>query len=203
MYCIFEKKLYLCTVYIFMNNMLDLITQNWKLILLLFVVLIIWAVLKWVLEWVRDGTVFTIPWVNPKYVIKPYFFSIAEKEFYTSLRKVLYYNYWFKYEVYPKVRLADVLKSEQWDKWWKRLAPRHIDFLIVNKEQNFKPMLAIELDWDSHKQYRQYKSDKFKNEVFDNSELPLRRFNNSTSNNEEIIRMNITQYLWTPTKQNT
>ena len=180
--------------------MLDLITQNWKFILLLIVVLVIWAVLKWVFEWLMEWT--TIPWINkyPKYIIKPYFFSIAEKEFYTSLKKVLYYNYWFKYEVYPKVRLADVLEPEKWDKWWKRLAPRHIDFLIVNKEQDFKPMLAIELDWASHKQYNQYKSDKVKDETLKNSGLPLKRFNNSTSNNEEIIRMNIVQYLWTPTK---
>ena len=76
---------------------------------------------------------------------------------------------------------------------------RHVDFLIVDKDQAFKPMLAIELDWNSHKQYRQSKSDKFKNEVFEDSPLKLIRFNNST-NNEEIIRMNIVQYLWTPTK---
>lgn len=200
MYCNSEKKLYQLVVYIFINNMIDLITQNRKFILIL-VVLIVLAILKWVLEW--NGAGISIPWVNPKYVIKPYFFSIAEKEFYTSLRKVLYYDYWFKYEVYPKVRLADILKPEEWDKWWKRLAPRHVDFLIVDKEQDFKPMLVIELDWDSHKQYRQYKSDKFKNEALKNATIPLTRFKNNISNNEEIIRMNIAQYLWTTTKQNT
>ena len=181
--------------------MLDLITQNWKFMLILIVVLIVWALLKWVFEWLMDRG--AIPWINYKYPVKPYFFSYAEKNFYTNLKKVLYNNYWFKYEIYPKVRLADIFEPEKWGKWWKRLAPRHVDFLIVDKDQDFKPMLAIELDGDSHKQYRQYKSDKFKNEVFGNSELHLRRFDNSTSNNEEIIRMNITQYLWTPTKQNT
>ena len=200
MYCNSEKKLYQLVVYIFINNMIDLITQNRKFILIL-VVLIVLAILKRVLEW--NGACISIPWVNPKYVIKPYFFSIAEKEFYKSLKKILSYNYWSKYEVYPKVRLADILKSEKWDKWWKRLAYRHIDFLIVDSEQDFKPMLAIELDWDSHRQYRQIKSDKFKDEALKNSNLPLRRFNNSISNNEEIIRMNIAQYLWTPTEQNT
>lgn len=182
--------------------MLNLITQNWKFILLLIVVLVIWAVLKWALEWLIDRTSISIPWVNPipKYVIKNYFFSNAEKEFYKSLKKVLSYNYWFKYEAYPKVRLADILKPEKWDRWWKRLAYRHVDFLIVDSEQDFKPMLAIELDWDSHKQYRQSRSDKIKDEVFENSGLHLKRFSNSTSNNGEIIRMNIVQYLWTPTK---
>lgn len=178
--------------------MLDLITQNWKSILIIIVVLIIWAVLKWALEWFIEST--TIPWINKyKYHIKQYFFSYAEKEFYTNLKKVLYNNYWFKYEVYPKVRLADIFEPEKWDKWYKKLRMRHVDFLIVDKDQAFKPMLAIELDWNSHKQYRQSKSDKFKNEVFEDSPLKLIRFNNST-NNEEIIRMNIVQYLWTPTK---
>ena len=178
--------------------MLDLITQNWKFILLLIAVLIVWAILKWALEWLMDR--WAIPWINYKYPIKPYFFSYAEKDFYTNLKKVFYYNYWYKYEVYPKVRLADIFEPEKGDKWYKKLWMRHVDFLIVDKDQAFKPVLAIELDWNSHKQYKQYKSDKFKNEVFENSELPLRRFNNSTSNNEEIIRMNVIQYLWSPTK---
>ena len=62
-------------------------------------------------------------------------------------------------------------------------------------------MLAIELYWEYHKQYRQYKSDQFKNEVFKECGLPLIRFNNSTSSNAEVIRMNITQYLWATTKK--
>lgn len=179
--------------------MLDLITQNWKFILLLLAVLVIWAILKWALEWFMDRA--TIPGINNyKYHIKQYFFSYAEKEFYTSLRKVLYNSYWFKYEVYPKVRLADIFEPEKWDSWYKKLWMRHVDFLIVDKDQAFKPILAIELDWNSHKQYRQYKSDKFKNEVFNSSNLPLIRFNNDMSSNEEVIKTNVSQYLWAPTK---
>ena len=180
--------------------MLDFITQNWKFILPIVAILIIFIMLKF-----RDESDISIPLVNPihKYVIKPYFFSIAEKEFYTNLKKVLYYSYWFKYEVYPKVRLADIFKPEKGEKWVKRLWSKHVDFLITDKDQAFKPMLAIELDWDSHKQYRQIKSDKFKNEVFNNSPLPLIRFKNNMSSNEEVIRSNIVQYLWTPNKQNT
>lgn len=185
--------------------MLDIITQNRKLILILIIVLIAWTILKRLFEWPIDWTITIIPWINNykyKYRIKQYFFSYAEKEFYTNLKKILYNNYWFKYEIFPKVRLADIFEPEKWDKWWKRLAPRHVDFLIVDKDQAFKPMLAIELDGDSHKQYRQYKSDNFKNQVFKDNNLPLIRFNNSTSNNEQIIKINITQYLWNSTKEN-
>ena len=181
--------------------MLDIITQNRKLILILIIVLIVWAVLKWLFEWLFEWT--TIPWINNyKYHIKQYFFSYAEKEFYTNLKKILYNSYWFKYEIYPKVRLADIFEPEKWEKWLKKLWMRHVDFLIVDREQAFKPMLAIELDGDSHKQYRQYKSDNFKDQVFKDSNLPLIRFNNSTSNNEQIIKINITQYLWNSTKEN-
>ena len=181
--------------------MLDLITQNWKSVLLIIAVLVIFAVLKWILEWFMDRN--TIPWLNNyKYLVKPYFFTISESHFYTTLKKVLYYSYWFKYEVYPKVRLADIFRPEKWEKWLKRLWMRHVDFLIVDKDQSFKPILAIELDWDSHKEYRQYKSDKFKNRVFEDSNLPLIRFNNNVSDDWEIIKKNIVQYLWTPTKTN-
>ena len=72
---------------------------------------------------------------------------------------------------------------------------RHIDFLIVDSKQAFKPILAIELDWKYHKQYRQYKSDQFKNELFKDSNLPLIRFNNNVSDKQEIIKRNIIQYL--------
>ena len=174
--------------------MTDFIIQNWKLLAIILTIIVAVAILRY-----REGEWISI--IKPKYIVKQYFFTISESHFFTSLKKVLYYNYWFKYEVYPKVRLADIFKPEKWDKWWKRLAPRHVDFLIVDKEQNFKPILAIELDWDSHKEYRQYKSDKFKNEVFKDSNLPLIRFSNNVSDNQEIIKSNIIQYLGAPTKQ--
>ena len=168
--------------------MTDFIIQNRKLLAIVFSIIVASAIL-------RDGE--WVPIIKPKYITKKYFFSYSENHFYTSLKKVLYYNYWYKYEVYPKVRLADIFQPEKWDKWWKRLAPRHVDFLIVNKEQDFQPILAIELDWNSHKEYRQYKSDKFKDEVFKNSNppLPLIRFNNNDSDNQEIIKSKIIQYL--------
>lgn len=179
----------------------EFISQNRKLIVAFFVVLIIWAVIKWVIEWLTENV--TIPWINNyKYKIKQYFFSYHEKDFYTNLKKALYYNYWFKYEVYPKVRLADIFEPTEWEKWEKRLWMRHIDFLIVDKDQYFTPKLAIELDCESHKKYNQYKSDKFKNGVFKDSNLPLLRFNNSISNNYDTIQQNIIQYLWAPTKTN-
>ena len=170
--------------------MTNYIIQNRKLLAILLTIIIAATILRY-----REGK--WIPIIKPKYIVKKFFFSYSENHFYTSLKKVLYYNYWYKYEVYPKVRLADIFQPEKWDKWWKRLAPRHVDFLIVNKEQDFQPILAIELDWNSHKEYRQYKSDKFKDEVFKNSNppLPLIRFNNNDSDNQEIIKSKIIQYL--------
>lgn len=138
-------------------------------------------------------------WENP-YKVKPYFFSIAEKEFYTNLKKILTDNYWNKYTIFPKVRLADIFEPINEEQWYKKLRMRHIDFLITDSTQAFKPVLAIELDWEYHKQYTQYKSDQFKNEIFKCSPISLIRFNNSTSSNAEVIRMNITQYLGTPVK---
>ena len=174
--------------------MTDFIIQNRKLLSIVFSIIVAAAILKY-----REGEWISI--IKPKYIVKKYFFTYSENHFYTSLKKVLYYNYWYKYEVYPKVRLADIFQPEKGDNWIKKLRMRHVDFLIVDKEQDFQPILAIELDWDSHKEYIQYKSDKFKNEVFKDSNLPLIRFNNNVSDNQEIIKSNIIQYLGTPTKQ--
>lgn len=180
--------------------MTELLAQNRKFILIIVVVLIVFAVIKWALEWFLEDR--NIPWINNyKYRVKQYFFSYHEKDFYTNLKKVLYYNYWFKYEVYPKVRLADIFEPVEGEKWEKRLWMRHVDFLIADKDQYFTPKLAIELDWDSHKWSRQHKSDNFKNSVFKDSNLPYVRFNNSISNDYETIQKNIIQYLWAPTKQ--
>ena len=139
-------------------------------------------------------------WLDYPYKVKPYFFSIAEKEFYVNLKKVLIASYGERYIIFPKVRLADIFEPTKEGQWYKKLRMRHVDFLITDSTQAFKPMLAIELDWEYHKQYKQYKSDQFKNEVFKECSLPLIRFTNSTANNSEIIRMNIAQYLWAPVK---
>ena len=157
--------------------------------------LIIWIVLKLIFNWYIDGI--TIPWINDyKYWIKKFFFSYNEVDFYTNLKKVLEDNYWSKYEIYPKVRLSDVIGREKWDDWDWRLRSRHVDFVIVDRDQVFKPMLVIELGGDFHKQYWKYKSDKFRNRVLKKSKLPLITFNDSSSNNEENIKVNITRYLW-------
>jgi hypothetical protein len=176
---------------------MDIIIQNRKSILIIVAVLVIVPIAKGLIDLLFNRN--RVPWVNHKYPTKQYFFTISENHFYTSLKKVLYYNYGFKYEVYPKVRLADIFNATE-KNWVKRLWMRHVDFLIVDKDQSFKPILAIELDWDSHKEYRQYKSDKFKNEVFKDSNLPLIRFNNNISDDWEIIKKNLIQYLWNPTK---
>lgn len=131
-----------------------------------------------------------------RYITKQYFFSYSEKEFYMNLKKILFENYGDKYEIFPKVRLADIFEPKREGQWYKKIWMRHVDFLITDSKQSYKPVLAIELDWEYHKQYRQYKSDQFKNEVFKECNLPLIRFNNSTSSKVDIIRMNVTQYLW-------
>ena len=132
------------------------------------------------------------------YHAKLFFFSCNEKDFYWTLKKVVYDSYIFKYEIYPKVRLADIFETNHWKTWLKKIRMRHVDFLIVDKEQAFKPVLAIELNGPSHRDYWQHKSDIFKQSVFDEAKLPLIKFNNSISHDYNIIKNNLIQYLWTP-----
>ncbi len=171
---------------------LEPIIQNWEWVLFILAIFIVRLALK--RRFVGTGS------ANYKYRIRPYFFSYVENRFYVTLKKVLYYNYWYQYEIYPKVRLADVFEPVDWKSWFKRLWMRHVDFLIVDRNQAFRPVLAIELDWYSHQQYEQHQSDVFKNTVFKESNLPLLRFDNGAYDNRELIKKDLIQYLWNPTK---
>ena len=131
----------------------------------------------------------------PNYKRKQYFFSYHELELYKLLSSILQSQYWTKYDIFPKVRLADIFEPTDWKKWISKIISKHVDFLIVNCQNHADPILAIELNWESHNSYIQEKSDKFKNELFDKLWLKLMIIDNNEVQNHEKIKEVITSSL--------
>ena len=108
-----------------------------------------------------------------------------EKDFYRTLYKILHREYWERYIIFSQVRMKDMFERRSklypWVNW-------SVDFLIVDFEDNFKPIVAIELDWDNHKKDPHQKElDIVKNKLFSISPIHLIRIDNADKNNEYYI----------------
>jgi len=85
--------------------------------------------------------------VSP-YLRRPSILNQAEARFYYRLTQAVGDSFL----VAPKIRLADVIDvrgdAMEWKGSWNRIAAKHIDFLLVSKD-DFRPLLAIELDFEA------------------------------------------------------
>ena len=124
----------------------------------------------------------------PNYKRKQYFFSYHELELYKLLNVLLKSQYWEKYDIFPKVRLADIFEPTNWKKWISKIWSKHVDFLIVDCQNHADPVLAIELNGESHNSYIQARSDDFKNNLFNEKWPKLITINNNDVQNHEKIK---------------
>lgn len=118
----------------------------------------------------------------PQYQRREYFFSYQERKFYDVLRQVLQ-GLDENLQIFAKVRMADIvnLVNEPKDKgrYINYILTRHIDFLVCDMRYQ-KPLFGIELNDSSHMLYDRQESDKFKQSVFDQVNLPLLPFDVKT-----------------------
>ena len=109
-----------------------------------------------------------------RYVAKGSLLTPAEKNFMYSLQRVAKD---MKLILAIKVRVADIIvprKTLSKREWWKRfrfLSQKHIDFVFV--DQNFMPIIAVELNDRSHMEKGRASRDKELKEVFNNASVPL------------------------------
>jgi hypothetical protein len=109
-------------------------------------------------------------------------------ELYKLLNILLKSQYWEKYDIFPKVRLADISEPTDWKKGLSKIVSKHVDFLIVDCQNHADPVLAIELNGESHNSYVQAKSDDFKNKLFNKIWLKFITINNNEVQNHERIK---------------
>lgn len=108
--------------------------------------------------------------------VVPRFFTRAEHAFYSDLVEIADD---LDLVVFPKVGLKDLFRDRPGARKGQffRYAQLHVDFLLV-RPGDFRPVLGIELDGESHLAPIQRERDEKKNEVFRAAGLPLVRFQN-------------------------
>ncbi len=109
-----------------------------------------------------------------RYKVKESVMSRSESAFFLELQKQFSQDYY----IFPKMRVADILDIPNGHEYYKmrNLAlPRHIDFVVCNKY--FKPLVAIELNGESHNKIKQQESDLIKNGIFKDCGLTLETVN--------------------------
>lgn len=101
-------------------------------------------------------------------------FSHAERSFIGVLQQAVGNNT----VIFGKVRVADVvspkegLKRTSWQKAFNKIAAKHFDFLLCDKE-DLSVSCAIELDDGSHHSKRRHESDAFLKGVCEAAGIPL------------------------------
>lgn len=104
-----------------------------------------------------------------------YFFSADEHAFFRALEDALSGT---SYRAFPNVRLNDLFTIDdpaQRGAVLGRLRDKHVDFVIVDAADHFRPRLAIELDGQSHARAEQQYRDAVKDVIFRSGGLKLLR----------------------------
>lgn len=129
------------------------------------------------------------------YRVRDDFLSPAERHFFLALVEAVGSNA----IVCPKVRLGDILFSTDRTQFWKhtnRVNQKHVDFLLCSRAE-IKPLVAIELDDQTHQREKVKARDRFKDAAFLAAGLPLVRITTRRSYEREKILDAIGPYLAT------
>lgn len=124
-------------------------------------------------------------------------FTPAERSFYGVLLQAIDTK---KYQVFGKVRVADVLEPQpsrnrsQWQKAFNAISAKHFDFIIC-KIDDLTPVAAIELDDKSHNQKHRQKRDELLMKICKQSRLPLLRVPAQYAYKTEVLRMMLKKAL--------
>ncbi|MBL9184440.1 MAG: DUF2726 domain-containing protein [Verrucomicrobiaceae bacterium] len=92
-------------------------------------------------------------------------------------------------QLFAKVNLADIVRPVNKAIGYRnKISQKHVDFLVCRNE-DWMPMLAIELDDSSHANPKRHKQDEDKNDIFAAIGLPLLRLPLDEMNeHEELVR---------------
>lgn len=118
------------------------------------------------------------------YKKRKYFFSVAELNFFEILKEIIGDNYY----IFPKVRICDIVNSENKNIYsqFNKIKSKHVDFLICTKNPIISK-IVIELDDGSHNYRSRRDRDKFVDEVFANSGIPIAHIKVKSFYNKEAL----------------
>ncbi len=122
--------------------------------------------------------------------------SPAERSFFGVLQLVTGDNT----QIFPKVRLADVIKPRRggtrsrWQTGFNKISAKHLDFLIC-RSSDLKPLLAIELNDRSHAAGKRADRDSFLARALSSAGLPLVFIPARSGYSPEKLRKTLAPYL--------
>ena len=128
---------------------------------------------------------------NSPYRTKNRVMNDSEQVMYINLQKQLGDSF----VVLSKVRIEDFVevkqsgleKNERWG-FRGKIKSRHVDFLICDKATT-RPLLTVELDGHSHKNYNQAKRDDFINNLYKEIGLKVEHVSVGSNFEQESIRL--------------
>lgn len=118
--------------------------------------------------------------------VKRYFFSRDENAFFRVLTEATRGS---SLLVFPNVRLNDLFRITSDGAraaTLGRLRDKHVDFLLVDAAQEYRPVVAIELDGRSHASERQQQRDAVKDVAFRSAGLTLIRLTSRAYSAAEV-----------------
>ncbi len=130
------------------------------------------------------------------YYKKKYFFTPSENKFYRQLYKVVTHTSVNKFVIFSKVRVSDIIWTDKkYRESWKKINPRHFDFVICDISKDFEPILILEFDWYTHQNNNDVKQrDSIKNKICEHIKLPLLRITKDYS--EDELQKLLSTYLF-------
>lgn len=112
-----------------------------------------------------------------------------EKNFYF---RVLRKEFGSQYEILLKVRLGDIIylanEPANRKEYGNQLYCKHIDFVLCDKN-TLEPVIAIELDDNSHRKFDHQERDQIKNHVCLQANLPIQRVDSQAMYREDTRSM--------------
>lgn len=120
--------------------------------------------------------------------------TAAEQHFYSTLTSIAPADNL----IMSKVRIADILepneKGKRYQIAFNKICAKHMDFVVVNKE-NMEVLICIELNDKSHKRKDRQKRDKMLAEAFKTAGIPLLFYPARRNYSEQEVSDSINQAL--------
>lgn len=148
------------------------------------------------------GLLFLLVFFLPKprlylpYLKKPYLLTKKERELFSILNECIPSNYY----IFPQIHIASIIEvkkyEKEWQKYFNKIISKSIDFVIFDKE-NISPILAIELDDNTHMYEKRIIRDEFVNNLFEEVQIKLYRIKTSSLDNRDALKKEIIQLLET------
>jgi very-short-patch-repair endonuclease len=123
---------------------------------------------------------------TPRYTTADSLITKGEKQFYDVLKRAVP-----EAAIHTKVRVSDVIQhTTGFIGDFRRVSQFHFDWVICDP-RTYKPILAVELDDSSHRQWRNKRNDETKDQAAKEANFPILRFPWARTYNENEIRNKI------------